>query len=239
MWAGALVLVVGSCGVGVARAADADAARDPIEARAFPVRHRPLADAAELVSAVLSAEGSLSLQPRLGTLVVEDRASILTRVAGLLESFDIPPRNVEVTLTLFLGTDRREEQAGRHAPRVSVSEEVRGVMETLGDFTRWTAYEPLGSRSITGVEGGHVSAMLSDDYRVVFDIAAVEESHGTVSFKNFTLQRMVRTASGSVRYDDVLTADVSLPLGGVHSVGAASGPDSKTALFLTLQARPR
>ena len=32
-----------------------------------------------------------------------------------------------------------------------LSLEVRGVLDTLGDVTKWVAYEPLGSRSITGI----------------------------------------------------------------------------------------
>ncbi len=234
-----LTLLLVAVLLGGASLAGEPAADEPIDARAFKVRHRALADAAQLVGSILSPDGSVSVQPRIGTLVVEDKVSVLDRVGGLLASFDLPPRNVEITLTLFLGTDRRDEQAGRHAPRVGVSEEVRGVMETLGDFTKWTAYEPLGSRSVTGIEGGRVTTQLSEDYRVVFEIASVQDAQQRITFRNFSLQRVIRTADGGVRYEDVYTADVSLPTGGVHSVGAASGPNSKKALFLTLQARPR
>ena len=82
--------------------------RDPLTAQAFEIHYQPLADAADVIDPLLSEEGAITLRPRLSVLVVEDRRSVLTRVADLLRSWDVPPRNVEVTLSLFLGIDRRD-----------------------------------------------------------------------------------------------------------------------------------
>ena len=98
------VLVLASVAGGVA------VADDPISARAFELRFKPLADAAELIDPLLSADGAVTLRPRLGTLVVEDHLSVLERVKDLLLSYDLPPRNAEVTLTLLLG--HREDADG-------------------------------------------------------------------------------------------------------------------------------
>ena len=94
----------------------AASAAEPILARAYEVKFKSLADAAELVSPLMSAQGSVTLQPRLKTLTVQDRVSVLDRVASLLRSFDVAPRNVEIAMSLFLGTDRREQEAGRSIP---------------------------------------------------------------------------------------------------------------------------
>lgn len=215
---------------------------DPVLARAFEVRYRPLVDAADLVGSLLSADGSLTLKPRLRTLVVQDHAAVLERVAALLEDYDLPPRSVEVTLSLFLGTDQRATRPGRRTPSGAFSKEVRGVIETLGDFTKWTAYEPLGSRSVTGVEGGDpVVANLSDDYRVVFTVDAVHAVQGVVNvdFKRFSLQRMAVDDAGRTEFDNLYTTEMVLPIGRLHVVGAASDPGSKRALFLTLQVQAR
>ena len=50
---------------------------DPISAEAFEVHYRALGDAAELVGDLLSADGSVTLKPRMKTLLVEDRDSVL------------------------------------------------------------------------------------------------------------------------------------------------------------------
>ena len=218
-------------------AAEAPAPR-AVVARAFVVHHRALADAADVVQPILSADGSVKLQPRLKTLVVEDRSEVLDRVATLLESFDLPPRNVEVTLSLFLGT--AQERPGQSVGASSFSREVRGVLETLGDFTKWTSYEPLGSRAVIAVEGGApIVADLSDEYRVVFTVDAVQVEQRAVTFKRFSLQRRRVDAQGKETREDLYTAGMVLPLERLQTVGAASDPGSKRALFLTLQVRER
>jgi hypothetical protein len=179
----------------------------------------------------------VTLQPRLKTLTVQDRISVLDRVASLLGSFDVAPRNVEIAMSLFLGTDRREQEAGRIIPPSSMTRDVRGIAETLGDFTKWNAYEPLGGRAVTGVEGGRVTVNLSDEYRVAYDIDTVRDQ--SVKLTNFVLQRVTRAADGKEKIQDVYSAAVVLPVGRMLMLGAAQNPESKRALFLTLQARPR
>jgi len=213
------------------------AAADPITARAFPVKFKSLADAAELVSPMLSPQGTVTLQPRLKTLTVQDTAEILDRIAAVLKSFDTAPRDVEIAMSLFLGTDRREQEAGRAVPPSAMTRDVRGIAETLGDFTKWNSYEPLGGRAVTAAEGGRVTATLSDEYRVAYDIETVRDD--TVHLTNFVLQRVTRSAEGKEIVQDVYSAAVVLPVGRMLMLGAAQNPESKRALFLTLRAKPR
>lgn len=234
-WLAALILVLGAWG-----AVPAQNDADPFMARAYQVRHRPLVDAYEVVDAVLSPEGTATLRPRLNLLVVQDRRSVLDRIETLLQSFDLPPQSVDVTLTLFLGTDAFAAQGRKKPPGgAGMSTEVRGVIDTLGDVTKWVAYEPLGSRSITGVEGDSVTATLSDDYRVVFKVQSVDESGGVVRFERVSLQRLDLDDEGNQRVRDVYTAGMSLTAGRVHVVGAARQPGSDRALFLIVQVQSR
>jgi hypothetical protein len=218
-------------------AAESTPPEGPVLARAYEVKYKSLADAAELVSPLLTPQGSVTLQPRLKTLTVQDRVSVLDRVGSLLASFDVAPRNVEIAMSLFLGTDRREQEAGRIIPPSSMTRDVRGIAETLGDFTKWTAYEPLGGRAVTGAEGGRVTVNLSDEYRVAYDIDTVRDQ--SVKLTNFVLQRVTHGPDGKEKVQDVYSAAVVLPVGRMLMLGAAQNPESKRALFLTLQARPR
>jgi hypothetical protein len=214
-------------------------AADPIEARAFRVHYKPLADAADVVGSLLSEEGSLTLRTRLGVLVVQDHASVLERVTALLASYDLPPRDVEVTLTLFLGMDRREEGSASGAAPGSITKEIRGIQEVLADFTKWQDYEPLGSRSVTGVEGTSVTADLTADYRVVFKVDLVDAERSVVKFDHVVLERLRRDENGKSSAEQVLSMGMVLELDRLRVIGAASGPDSKRALFLALEARER
>ena len=232
----AVVCLNGRGGEAQAAPAPAEAA-DSLSARAYEVKFKTLADAAEMVSPLLSVDGTVTLQPRLKTLTIQDRAAVLDRVASLLLSFDVAPRNVEIAMSLFLGTDRREQEAGRSIPSSSLTTDVRGIAEALGDFTKWNAYEPLGGRAVTGAEGGRVTVNLSDQYRVSYDIDTVRDQ--SVKLANFVLQRITRGSDGKDMVQDVYSASVVLPVGRMLMLGAAQNPESKRALFLTLQARPR
>jgi hypothetical protein len=210
-----------------------------ISARSYEVRHRPLADAVDLVSEVLSEEGQVSIQPRLNRLVVQDTEPVLDRVADLLESFDLPPRTVEVTVSLLMGSDTRKTEAGRHVPPAAISREVRSVLETLPRFTKWVEYSPLGSRSVNCVEKNEVRTDLADGYRIVFTVDSVDEGKGTVSFRNFTLQKVQLTVEGGEKVDNLYSAGIVVRAGRPIMLGAAKGPDSKQAIFLAIQAVPR
>jgi hypothetical protein len=212
---------------------------DRVLARAFEVRYRPLSDVAHLIEPILSKDGAITLRPQLKTLVVEDRVSVLDKVSAILESYDLPPRNVEVTFSLFLGTDRSDEEGGRTAVGPNLSSEVRGVLETLKDVTKWTDYDGLGSRSVTGAEGDTVVAILSDEYRVVFAVESVHELQGVIKFQQLSLQRLRPDADGATTVHELYTASLGVGIGKLTVVGAARDADSRRALFLTLQARPK
>jgi hypothetical protein len=240
VWRGGVPwIAVSACLLVAAGAAAQPSGADPVSARAFEIHYRPLVDAADLISPLLSEEGTVTLRPRLATLVVEDQRSVLNRVRELLVGWDTPPLHVEITLSLFLGVDRRDEDPA--APRIEqgLSREVRGVLEKLSDFTKWTSYERLGSRSVTGTAGGTVVANLSDEYRVVFVVESVHETNGAVKFEKLQLQRVTVEENGTESVEDLYTAAMVLPVGKFKLVGAASGPDSRRALFLALQAQVR
>jgi hypothetical protein len=234
-----IALILGVATVAATPAAAQSEDSDPVTARAFEVQYEPLADAADLISPLLSEEGLVTLRPRLSTLVVEDHRSVLAKVGDLLRNWDLPPRNVEITLSLFLGIDRRDEDPAAPQADHGLSTEVRGVLDKLSNFTKWTSYERLGSRSVTGTEGDTVVANLSDEYRVVFVVESVHRTHGAVRFERLQLQRISFDEDGVEEVESLYTAGMVLPPGKLKLVGAASDPNSKRALFLALQTRPR
>lgn len=227
----ALLLIVGIAGWAPV------AAEDPLEARPFEVHFRPLVDVAELIDPLLSDEGRIILRPRLKTLIVEDRRSVLDRVRMLVEDYDLPPGNVELTFSLFLG--RREDGVPSPHANYGLSEDVRGVLDQLSDFTKWTTYEPLGSRSVTGTEGDRVEVDLSDEFRVVFTIESIHKTHGAVKFESLQLQRVEVLEQGAENVKDLYRASLVLPPGELYMVGAAADPNSKRALFLALKTQAR
>ena len=210
---------------------------DPVKARTFEVRYRPLSDVANLLGPELSAEGTLTLRPSLRLIVVQDRESVLRRVQELLESYDLPPRSVEVTFTLVLGRDTREERKEPASPHSVFTDEVRGIIEALRNVTKWIDYKPLGSRSITGTEGRRIVAELSDEYRVEFQVGSISTRQGEefVDFESIVLQRVKRGDDGEERVSDLYVAAGAQKAGQLKVVAGATSPEAGKALFLILQ----
>ena len=232
----AIVAVFLVCVCAVAPAV-AQETNDPVRAQTFRVEFKPLTEAAELIDPLLTEQGSVLMRPRQRRLIVEDRASVLARIGQVLESFDLPPRSVKVTFVLFLGRDIREN-ASRPASTASVfSDDVNAVIEALGDVTKWTSYEPLGSRSVRAAEGGGTVADLSSDYRVSFEIDSVTRRAGKeiVKFDRIVLQRVGHDEDGVETLESLYATAGTLKTGMLHVAGAASAPGADRALFLTMQ----
>ncbi len=210
---------------------------DPIRTQTFRVEFKPLPDAAELIEPLLTAEGSVMMRPRQKSLIVEDLQSVLRRIEQALESFDLPPRSVKVTFVLFLGRDIRENASPPASSASVFSKDVNAVIEALGDVTKWTSYEPLGSRSVRGQEGGATVADLSGDYRVSFEIDSVTRRAGKeiVKFDRIVLQRVGQDDDGNETLESLYATAGTLKTGMLHVAGAASAPGADRALFLTMQ----
>ena len=89
---------------------------DLASAEAAPLQTRPIT--VDLGAAVhrlhhlrQHLDGGLAVV-ELAPAVVRD----VNRVGAVLQSFDLAPRNVEIALSLFLGTDKRAQEAGRSVP---------------------------------------------------------------------------------------------------------------------------
>jgi len=213
---------------------------DPIQSRVFRVNHRSVADAAEVVSAILSDDGEIDMKFRRNEdiLLVTDRLSVLERVGPLLESYDIPPRGVDIAVSLIVGTKTEPEtgEAGRLLGD-SMYSELRGIVQTLQDFTEWKNYDPVGGGSARGIEGSSMTIEVEDAYRVTFDVGTVDDEN--VMFRRVWLQRIERDADGKEHVRTLYNAEAKVVPGRTLILGASQGPDSEEALFLALLVHSR
>lgn len=246
----AVLMILALAGVGLAICAEetpapgaitgsatgSTAGGEALHARAFTIRYRNPSDAAALVEPILSREGSYTLQPRLNTLTVQDTDQVLGRVEELIRSFDVPPRNVEVTINLLIGTRQPSQQ--QPLPR-----EIRGITEVLPDITRWSNYQLLDSVSFTGSEGAVTSRTLTgegekpDGYRIEVGIQSVDEENGVITVNPFVVQKDYRGDSAVPVWRPVYSTKLNLRQNRILTIGAASSEKSEKAVFLTILAR--
>ena len=213
-----------------ATAAAAVSGNEAVSVRLFTIKFRDPSDVALLIGPLLSEKGSVTTQPKLKTLTIQDAPGILDKIQVLIASYDVPPRNVEFTVTLILASQADEGQQ-------PISREVRGITETLPDITRWTNYKTLDSVSIAGSEGSRTSRDLADAYRVEFDLESVSESRGIIRLNPFSLQKGERDANGLMAYRPIYTTTVNLKNEKLLTIGATKSETSPRALFLAIRAR--
>lgn len=210
------------------------------ETNTYTLQHRSAVEAAEAVAELLGEEGTLAMHPGKRTLIITDDPATHQKIRRFLIQFDAPPKAVRVSISLMLASDKAQDEAGRRTPLSSVSAEVRGVMDSVGDFTRWVDYQPLGSVAATAVEGSSQSVRLDEKYGIEFSIDGVEQtSKGErIRLAPFRLIRYQTDAKGVERSETVFETAMRLEAGRVQVLGAASGADADRALFLTVRAEP-
>lgn len=203
---------------------------EDLSIKVYTIKFKDVEDVVMLISPLLSDFGSLIVQPKLKTITAQDFPIHLKKIGEAIKGYDLPPKNVEVIIHLIMASEKGQ----RHG---SIAKEIRGVSETLSDFTKWTNYERIGSVVMTSVEGGESASTIGEQYRVKFIIEYVNESRCIIKFSQFSLEK--RSMSKDVeKYNPLWVWETGPNLvdGKLLVVGAAKQPGSKKALFLTIQA---
>lgn len=227
---GAFALAGPALAAGSAPAPSSHEAGGAIAARVFKIQFKDPSDVAQLVGQLLTENGSVTFSPKLRTLTVQDRRDVLDRVQDVINTYDLPPRNVQLTVTLILAS------MGEKAAKQPISREVRGITDSLLNLPQWTEYKTLGSSAISGTEGGRASVDI-DEFRIELDIESVSESRGIIRLNPLVLQRAVKGADGAVSYRPVYRQTCNLTNDRLLTIGATKSESDSKAVFLAIRAR--
>jgi hypothetical protein len=213
-----------------AAAAETQARPSPLGTRIFVLRYKKVDEAYLLISPYVGPRGSVKMQPAQRTLTVQDVPGNLQRIVGLIESYDVPPRSVEVSVQLILAT------SGESSPEPAPPP-IRGVIDRLNALnTRWTDYKMVGNARVMGTEGERSSLRVGDDYKVDFRIDQVSEETRVIRFKPFELSRREIAVEGNQRYASIMNTVLNLRDSQLFIVGASKVEQSQRALFMTITA---
>jgi len=212
-------------------AAPATPARpSPLGTRIFNLRYKKVDEAYLLISPYVGSRGSVKMQPAQRTLTVQDVPENLQKITGLIDSYDVPPRSVEVSVQLILAT------SGENSPEPAPPP-IRGVIDRLNALsTRWTDYKMVGNARVMGTEGERSSLRVGDDYKVDFRIDQVSDETRVIRFKPIELSRREIAVEGNERYASVMNTVLNLRDSQLFIVGASKVEQSQRALFMTITA---
>ncbi len=199
------------------------------ELRVFQLHFRPARDAAALVEPLLSADGSVLLQPSLNAITVRDSAAVLERVARALASWDVAPAAYKVRIRLLLAnTD--PQPPGQPAPL------IEGIGSELRELFHFTNYQEVATLQVTASDGSVVELAAGDRYHLRFTVRGVPQDPDRVQLAQLQLSRRDRGANDVETLHPLVRATVTLLVKQPSVLGGARSENANQALFLVLWA---
>lgn len=207
---------------GVAIAAPGDGAAKSLNVRTFQFKYKDADKAAAIIKPLVSAEGSMSIQPASNALVVTDKPENMKQIVAALADFDTPPHAIHMTVRLVAAARSDAPRAADPALR-----EVAGKLSML----RYNDIENLGDANVEGHEGEPGTIELENGYRADFKFGEYDPSTDSVKLNDF---RLSRVSKGELT--PLYKAGLNLKVGQTVIFGATK-TQGQRAIFLVFNAR--
>ena len=214
----AILLLV--CGIA---AADPRTPEKPLSVRTFTFKYKDAERAAATIKDLVSAEGSMSIQPASNSLVVTDRAENLRQIAKSLVEFDTPAKPFRLVLRLV--------SAARVDNPPKVGDDLKDVAQKLS-MLRFNAFENVGEANVEAKEGDPGVVDMQSGYRADFKFGEYDPASDSIKVSDFHLSKLQKDQLTSL-----LKTTLNLRIGQTYIVGASKAPESQHALMIVLVAR--
>ena len=216
----ALLALVFVTGTAFADAADAGKA---LSVRTFQFKFKEADKAAAVIKQLVSADGSMAIQPSSNSLVVTDHPENLKSIAAALQQYDAPARTVRLNVRL-VGADRVAVPSSAEPPV-----ELKDIATELS-LLRFNSFERLGEAELQGREGEPGMIGLGT-YRAEFKFGEYDPASDTIKLNDFRLLRLQND-----QLVPLYKASLNLKLGRTVIVGATK-PQGQRALLVVVVAR--
>lgn len=215
-----------ACGLSAAGFAGSPAAADSdLVVEAITLRYRSAAAAIELVHPLLSARGTVELQPGENTLVLRDVRQALDRIMPLLREYDQPANLVTFRVQIVsAGAEVDGTQASPRLPETTI--------RRLQTLLRYENYSLIAMTEFQVQEGLEAAYELSNEYRVEFRLGRLLEDR-RIRLEGFKLSR--RGTDGDTA--PLIHTNVNLNLGRPMILGLARSEESDRALMVIVECR--
>ncbi len=219
----------------------AGSARPPVAAvpeevvRVFMLKHRSPEEALVVVRPLLTQGASVVVQAKGNTLTVRDSAAAVERAAKTLAQWDLPPRRIDLTVTLLrASTGARSRRPGDP----DGADQIPGVGERLRKLFRFTDYARLDAVVVQGVEGQTVAYVLGGDYRLEFQIDPASDPQ-QVRLKGLLFERVRRAPGPGVAEvrSDILRTTINVAIGQPYILAVGKDEAAAGALILVFNGK--
>lgn len=226
------LLLVAVIGIATALvAADTDTV-----SRAFELEHASVLEVSAAVQPLLSEFGSLTVQPKLSRIVVQDRSDVMKRVTTLIEELDHVPGLYSIQIELLEGTE----------PKPYGTQDEVEANARLRKMFKVAAFRRLGKSTIEGQLGSRAQVDLGTDFRVAFLPQPPETPNRTpwgaphqgnqINLRPLVLERLESSSDGEMTAHELLRTNVLLSKKQTVYIGAGNSEDSDHVLVLIVRA---
>ncbi len=206
-----------------AAATDAKAA---LSVRSFTFKFKQADKAAAAIKPLLSAEGSMSIQPSSNALVVTDHAENMKAVAKMIGDFDKEPQSFRLYVRI-VGATRVEG-----TPKIA--DDLKDVARKLA-MLPYNAYESVGEATVQGREGDPGLIDMPSGYRAGFHFGEYDPASDSIAVKDLQISKL--TGAQKDQLTSLLKTSLNLTIGQTYILGASKAPQSQRALMIVLVAR--
>jgi hypothetical protein len=216
-----LLAVAGPAGADPA-SADAEKASS-LNARTFQLKHKDADKAAAMIKTLMSAEGSVSIQPGTNALVVTDHADNLKAIVAAVTQYDVPAQPVQLSVRLI---------SAARAESPKVADELKDVAGKLAPLLRYNVFENAGVANVEGREGEQGFVDVGNGYRADFKFGEYDPATDSVRVSDFKLSRLQGEA-----LTQLMKTSLNLKVGQMTIMSAARDPQSARALMIVFTAK--
>lgn len=203
--------------------ADAGDVGRNLSVQTFLFKFKQAENAASVIKPLMSAEGSMQIQPAANSLIVTDAPENMKRIAAALKQFDLPAQPFKLTVRLV---SARRGSAGESR----VDADLGDVSSKLA-LLRYNVLERLGVADVAGKEGepGIVDLGL---HRADFRFGEYDPASDSLKVSDFRLSRL----EGD-QLTPMMKTTLNLKLGQTVIIGVTKDAQSQRALMIVVTAK--
>ncbi len=192
----------------------------------FTFKFKQADKAAAAIKPLLSADGSMSIQPATNSLVVTDRAENMKAVARMIGDFDKEPQSFRLYVRIV--------GASRVAGTPKIPDDLKDVARKLA-ILPYNSYEAVGEATVQGKEGDPGLVDMQTGYRANFKFGEYDPASDSIAVKDLQISRL--TGAQKDQLTSLLKTTLNLAIGQTYILGASKAPQSQRALMIVLVAR--
>jgi hypothetical protein len=203
--------------------ADAADVGKSLTVRTFQFKHKQADKAAGVIKPLMSADGSMAIQPATNSLVVTDLAENMKKIAAAIAQFDAPQKAIGLSIRLVSAARGSAEEA-RVDPLL---DDVASKLALL----RYNVLESIGSAKASGKEG-EPGLVEMNGYRADFRFGEYDPASDSVKLNDFKLSKL-----DGDQLAPMLKTSLNLKIGQTVILGATKQPNSQKALMIVVTAQ--